>query len=240
MQITRAPFARAPADERPEMRVRRERVRAPEQDRASLSGLPRGSVADRSRRTSCASPSAPAIEQIVRSSSDAPRRWKKRGPSTRPAPGPSCRRSSTAGSPAARRREATIAFRRSAISSSASSQVIALEPSLPFRARRGSADTAAGPGDTCARGTAITFVQRNPLRQRMVGIAGDADGAAVLDGDEHRAGVGAIVGAGGADDSGMSVGSLPCAKAGRHPRDVETRDLRVVRARNSCDDACDS
>ena len=38
------------------------------------------------------------------------------------------------------------------------------------------------------------------VRRRMVGVTVDADGPAVLDGDEHRAGVGTIVWTGGADN----------------------------------------
>ena len=39
-----------------------------------------------------------------------------------------------------------------------------------------------------------------PVRRRVVGVAVDADRPAVLDGDEHRAGIGAVVWTGGADN----------------------------------------
>jgi len=47
---------------------------------------------------------------------------------------------------------------------------------------------------------AIHLRAQKAAREGMIGIAGDADRAAIANRDEHRAGVRAIVGAGTADD----------------------------------------
>src|SRR5204862_7738183 len=71
------------------------------------------------------------------------------------------------------------------------------------------------------------------VRRRMVRVAVDADRAAVVDGDEHRAGVGTVVWTGGADNGGdhlqtmaypllrpgatgkLAARSLPCKSSNR-------------------------
>ena len=48
---------------------------------------------------------------------------------------------------------------------------------------------------------AIDLRAEEAARERMLGVAGDAHRAPVLDGDEHRAGVGAVVRTGAAHDA---------------------------------------
>ena len=146
-------------------------------------------------------PTVPAVEQIVRSSSDAPSAWKKRRsidePCSRPIV-PAYQYGRIACGPSL---DAAIAF----------SRVGDLVERLVPRDRARSCPLPLGPtrrsgvqqpvGVIRALEVAGDLRAEEAARERMVRIAGDADRAAVLDRDEHRAGVGAVVRTGAAHDA---------------------------------------
>ena len=130
------------------------------------------------------------------------RRWSGRtgGRSTIPARCPSCRRTSTAGSLAGRRRNARISFRRVAISSSASSHEIRANFPEPFRAD--AAHRMEQPVLVIrALDVPVDLRAEEAARERMLRVARDAHGAPRLHRDEHGARVGAVVRARAADDA---------------------------------------
>ena len=208
----RAALARL-EDQPPEVRRRRERVPAPHDDRARvhpLLGVDLGRGAVRRHRARDARRSR---RSCARASSRRARRaagW----PSCRPARGPACRGSCRARS--TRRRAA-----RSPRAGRAAASVERLVPARPAEAPLAlGARAHERMQQALVRVHALEVVRdlaaQEAGRDRVLGVARDARGAALgIDLDEQRAGVGAIVRAGPADDSGGCAHGLADATPAR-------------------------
>ena len=124
---------------------------------------------------------------------------------------------------------AASALRRAAISSSASSQEMRSNSPLPFGADALHADAAARSGAVGALEVVRDLGAQRAVGERHRRIALDLHRDAVLHGDQHAAGVGAVVRAGGAHDlDGGSAFSASCAR-GVHAGNANPR-VRAARS----------
>ena len=226
MQISFAPARLACLRVGPEVQVRGDRVAAPDEDQPAL-GVVLDVHADLARRRSRP---APRRRPRSRSCGRAARRragGRSAPPCSRPAAGPSCRRSCTARSP---RRRAVGPGDRLQARGDVGERLVPADRARTGRcpsARRAAADAAPGLGDTSARGSATPSCT---APRASVGCSGSPCTLTARPSStvtQHRAGVGTVVRAGGADVRSWSSRNYRTGRVGK-PRSG-TRRVRPRR-----------